>query len=123
MVLSLIEADIMSKSPSPSISATKTSLGKSAFVAISVAVQVGSAAPLFSYHAMVSSSLEDDMISKSPSPSISAAKTSFAPAALVAISVGVQEGSCPIFSSQYAPVLAALACVNSTKYVPCWGFH
>ena len=73
MVSSLEEADRISISPSPSISAAKTDCAPSALVAISAAVQVGSAAPLFSYHAMVSSSKEADTISISPSPSISAA--------------------------------------------------
>ena len=73
MVSSLEEADTMSISPSPSISAAKTDCGLSALVAITALVQEGSAAPLFSYQAMVSSLMEADIISISPSPSISAA--------------------------------------------------
>ena len=101
MVLSRVEADTISISPSPSISAAKTDLAPSALVAISAAVQEGSAAPLFSYQAIVSSSTEADTISISPSPSISAAKTENAPFALVAISEAVKEGSAaPLFSYQ-----------------------
>ena len=50
------DAETISKSPSPSISATKhESEHQSAFVAILAAVNVGSAAPSFSYQAIVSS--------------------------------------------------------------------
>ena len=101
MVLSRVEADTISISPSPSISATKTDLAPSALVAISAAAHVGSAAPLFSYHAMVSSLTEADTISISPSPSISATKTENAPFAVVAISEAAHEGSeAPLFSYQ-----------------------
>ena len=90
MVLSLAEDDTISISPSPSISAAKTEFAPAALVAISAAVQVGFASPLFSYQAMVLSALEADRISISPSPSISAAKTPYARAASVAISVAVE---------------------------------
>ena len=99
MVLSLAEDDTISISPSPSISAAKTEFAPSALVAILEAVQVGSAAPLFSYQAMVSSSKEADTISISPSPSISAEKTPYARAALVAISEAVRV------NFRFAPVL------------------
>ena len=56
MVSSFSEAEIISRSPSPSISAAKTDRAPSADVAISAAVKVGLAFPSFSYHAMVSSS-------------------------------------------------------------------
>ena len=90
MVLSLAEDDTISISPSPSISAAKTEFAPSASVATSLAVQVGFASPLFSYQAIVSSLLEADTISISPSPSISAEKTPYARAALVSISAAVK---------------------------------
>ena len=62
---------------------------------MSEAVQEGSAAPLFSYQAMVLSLKEADTISISPSPSISAAKTDIAASALVAISEAVKEAVPP----------------------------
>ena len=49
-----------------------TSDAPSALVVISAAVNVGSAAPSFSYQAIVSSKAEAEIISKSPSPSTSA---------------------------------------------------
>ena len=101
MALSFKEADIISISPSPSISAAKTEYAASALVAISEAAQVGSAAPLFSYHAMVSSRKEADTISISPSPSISAAKTECAPSAPSPATEAAQVGSAaPLFSYQ-----------------------
>ena len=101
MVSSLKEADTISISPSPSISAAKTENAALALVAILAAAQVGSAAPLFSYQAMVSSRKEAETISISPSPSISAAKTELAPSALVAILAAAQVGSAaPLFSYQ-----------------------
>ena len=78
------EAETISKSPSPSISATLTSLAPAAEVAISAAVQDGLVAPSFSYQAMVLSRREAETISKSPSPSISATWTFLAPSADVA---------------------------------------
>ena len=71
IVSSLYEAETRSISPSPSISEAKTSLALSAPVSISAAVQLGLAAPSFSYQAIVLSNLEAEIISKSPSPSIS----------------------------------------------------
>ena len=95
------EAEIISKSPSLSISAINTDEAPSAEMEISVAVQVGLAAPSFSYQAMVSSKVEADTISKSPSLSRSETYTSLAPSAVVAISVAVQEGlAAPSFSYQ-----------------------
>ena len=55
MVSSNWEAEIISMSPSPSISAAKTDVAASADVAILAAVKVGFAFPSFSYQAMVSS--------------------------------------------------------------------
>ena len=75
MVLSSSEAERISMSPSPSISAAKTVTAPLADVAISAAVQVGFTLPSFSYQAMVLSLVEAERISMSPSPSISAAKT------------------------------------------------
>ena len=49
------DAETISRSPSLSISAATTDRAPSMFVAISIAVNDGSDAPLFSYHAMVSS--------------------------------------------------------------------
>ena len=101
MVLSNIEADKMSISPSPSISAANTDHAPSAFVSITALVQVGFALPSFSYQAMVSSCAEADTISISPSPSISAAKTEVAETADVVISSAVQVGfALPSFSYQ-----------------------
>ena len=94
-------------SPSLSMSAAKTDVAFSASVAISDAVQLGSEAPSFSYHAIVSSTREADRISISPSPSISAAKTSYAPSALVAISEADQLGfALPSFS--YHAIVSSL---------------
>ena len=104
IVSSFQEAERISISPSPSISVAKTDLALSAFIAISVAVQEEASPLLFSYHAMVSSSVEADNISISPSPSISAAKTLHAPSALVAISVAVQEEASPLLFSYQAMV-------------------
>ena len=65
------------------------------------AVHVGSAAPSFSYHAMVLSSEEAETISISPSASISAAITENALSAFVAITFLVQVGfASPLFSYQ-----------------------
>ena len=72
IVLSFSEAETMSKKPSLFKSATKTPLTKSASVAISEAVKVGSDAPSFSYQAIVSSFAEAETISISPSLSMSA---------------------------------------------------
>ena len=72
MVLSYIEAETISKSPSPSISPTSIFIAPSAFVAISTAVQVGSFDPSFIYQAIVSSASDAEIISISPSPSTSA---------------------------------------------------
>ena len=70
-------------------------------MAISAAVKLGSAAPLFSYQEIVSSSLDAATISISPSLSISATKTSLGPSAEVAIVVAAKVGSAaPLFSSQ-----------------------
>ena len=92
------DAETISKSPSPSTSATFTSWAPSAFVAISAAVNVGLAAPSFSYQAIVSSSAEAEMISKSPSPSISTTVIPLAPSADVDITEEVKEGfSLPSF--------------------------
>ena len=63
MVSSLADADSISRSPSPSISAIVTAIAPSALVAISAAVHVGSAAPLFSYQATVSSLKEAETVS------------------------------------------------------------
>ena len=69
---SVAEAETISKSPSPSTSAIETSCAPSALVDITTVVNVGFAAPLFSYKAILSSPAEAETISKSPSPSISA---------------------------------------------------
>ena len=94
-------ADTISKSPSPSMSATLRPRAPSTFVAISAAVQLGFAAPSCSYQAMVLSVSEAETISRSPSPSISATSTEYAPFALVTISAAVQVGlAAPLFSYQ-----------------------
>ena len=82
MVSSSWEAETISKSPSLSISATKTFLAPSAVVLISAAVQEGLAAPSFSYQAIVLSPEEAETISKSPSLSISAKKIPLGPRAV-----------------------------------------
>ena len=98
---SFSEAETISRSPSLSISATKTDVAPSAPVDMVVAENEGSAAPLFSYQAILSSLCEADIISKSPSLSMSATKTDFAPSALVEIVVVENEGSeAPLFSYQ-----------------------
>ena len=81
MASSAPEAEIISISPSLSISATYIALAPSALVAISLTVQDGFTAPLFSYQAMASSSCDAETISISPSLSRSAAKTDRAPSA------------------------------------------
>ncbi|MED5419916.1 MAG: hypothetical protein VYD01_00525, partial [Pseudomonadota bacterium] len=75
------------------MSATWTSRAASALVAMSAALQLGFAAPSFSYQAMVSSTAEAETISRSPSPSRSATYTSLAASALVAMSAALQVGS------------------------------
>ena len=101
IVSSSADAEIISISPSPSISAAKTDLAPSALVAITLVVQLGFALPSFSYQAIVSSRYDAERISISPSLSISAAKTDLAPSALVAISAAVQVGfALPSFSYQ-----------------------
>ena len=101
IVSSSKEAVMISKSPSKSISPTLTSSAPSTFVAISTAVQVGSVSPLFSYHATVSSSIDTETISRSPSLSKSAKSILSAPSALVAISTAVKVGlASPLFSYQ-----------------------
>ena len=99
MVLSHRDADTMSRSPSPSMSATYTERAPSAEVAMSAAVHEGLAAPSFSYHAIVSSLSDAETMSRSPSPSMSATYTSTAPSAVVAMLAAVHEGlSVPSFS-------------------------
>ena len=92
MVSSSADADTMSRSPSPSMSATKTERALEAFVAMSAAAHVGLAAPSFSYHAMVSSTPDAETMSRSPSPSMSATTTEYAPSAEVAMSAAVHDG-------------------------------
>ena len=91
MASSLPEAETISISPSLSRSATYIALAPSALVAISTAVQDGSAAPLFSYQEMASSSCDAETISISPSLSISAAKTDLAPSAAVEIVLATND--------------------------------
>ncbi len=101
IVSSSDDADKISMSPSPSISATKTCSAPSALVAILDAVKVGVAPPLFSYQAIVSSQVDAETISRSPSPSMSAAKTLLAPSASIVIIDVVQLGfSFPSFTYQ-----------------------
>ena len=89
----------MSRSPSPSMSATNTDIAPSAEVAMSAAVHEGLAAPSFSYHAMVSSFNPAETMSMSPSLSMSATWISYAPPAEVAMSAAVHEGlAAPSFS-------------------------
>ena len=101
MVSSFKEADKISISPSPSISAANTEFANSASVAISALVQVGFALPSFSYQAMVLSYPEADTMSISPSLSISEANTDRAPLTSVVILAAAQLGfALPSFSSQ-----------------------
>ena len=100
MVSSKDDAETISKSPSASKSATCTSFALSALVAITDLVNVGSAAPSFSYQAIVSSFSEAERISKSPSLSISATVISLTESALVAIVAAVNVGFIlPLFSN------------------------
>ena len=105
-VSSSYDAETMSRSPSPSMSATYTLAAPSAEVAMSAAVHEGSAAPSFSYHAMVSSKYDAETMSRSPSPSMSATYTDFAPEAEVAMSVAVHEGLAAPSFSYHAIVLS-----------------
>ena len=73
MVLSPIEADTISISPSPSMSEANTECARPIPVSILLAVHEGSEAPLLSNHLIVE--LDAETISISSSPSISAAKT------------------------------------------------
>ena len=99
IVSSITEAETISRSPSPSISATWTSYAPSALVAITVLVNVGSAAPLFSSQPIVSSFSEAPTISKSPSPSISATVISLTESAFVIMVAAVKDGlTLPSFS-------------------------
>ena len=107
MVSSSDDAETMSRSPSPSISATCTARAEFALVAISAEVHDGSAAPSFSYQAMVSSPNDAETMSRSPSSSISATYTSFAPCALVAMSAAVHDGSAAPSFSYHAMVLSS----------------
>ena len=98
IVSSFKEADTISISPSPSMSAAKTFLESSAVDAISAAVQLGSALPSFSYQAIVLSLKEAETISRSPSPSISSTKTvltSSTPVAIFAPTSPFQPGFAP----------------------------
>ena len=67
---------------------------------ISAAVNVGLAAPLFSYQAMVLSPQDAERISKSPSLSMSATKTEYIPSTsfefviAILLHVGSSEPSC-----------------------------
>ena len=83
MVLSFLDAETISMSPSLSISAANTERAPDADVAILAAVHEGSAAPSFSYQAMVLSFLDAETISLSPSLSKSATYIKIAPSALV----------------------------------------
>ena len=111
----MYDAETMSGSPSPSMSATYTDLAPSAEVVMSAAVHVGLAAPSFSYHAMVSSACEAETMSRSPSPSMSATYTESAPSAEVAISAAVHAGfamnkfevDCPVSYSKVMLVMAS----------------
>ena len=98
-VSSSYDAETMSGSPSPSMSATWTDIGLSAVVATTFFVHDGFAAPSFSYHAMVSSSRDAETMSRSPSPSMSATYTQPAPLSVVEMSDAVHEGlAAPSFS-------------------------
>ena len=73
ILLSILDALTISRSPSPSMSAAKTERAPSADVVMVRAVKLGSAAPSFSYQAILSSLYEAERTSRSPSLSISAA--------------------------------------------------
>ena len=101
IVSSLPEAETISKSPSPSISATWTSCAPSTpDPRVTAAANEGSAAPSFSYQTIVSACWNAAMTSKSPSLSKSARKTSLSSFPLP-IEFVVQVGSAaPLFSCQ-----------------------
>src|SRR3954453_22512752 len=75
ILLSRKEADRTSRSPSPSTSAVVTELAPLAVVLMLRRVKDGTAAPSFSYQAILLSRKEADRTSRSPSPSTSAAAT------------------------------------------------
>ena len=106
IVWSFSAADTISRSPSPSMSAANTDFAPSAVVAMVAAAQEGSAAPSFSYHAIVSSTFSAEIMSRSPSPSMSATNTDLAPDAEVLMSAAVQEGSAAPSFSYHAIVLS-----------------
>lgn len=74
-----------STSASPSRSPVSTAIAPSASLDTTLRTNVGTAAPSFSYHATVLSSLDDDTTSMSWSESRSATATELAPSAVVEI--------------------------------------
>src|SRR5262245_39228897 len=98
---SAAEADRTSRSPSPSTSAAKTPQAESAVLVMMCFVQSMGGPANCSYQAIVSSRMEAERTSMSPSPSRSAAKTVCAPSAVVVIVCGIQVGGvAPLFSYQ-----------------------
>ena len=85
IVSSTPEAERTSTSPSPSRSAAKTDWAPSAAVVITCWSPKLPDPSVFSYQAILSSSLDAESTSRSPSPSTSAAKTDTAPSAAVVI--------------------------------------
>ena len=83
-------------------------------------MNVGFAAPSFSYQAIVSSLSDADIISKSPSPSKSATCTSVAQSALVAISEAVKtrprESSSVIVNIASESLIVALDALDSVIF-------
>ena len=114
---SLYEADNTSRSPSLSMSAAQTPYATSAEVVMVLAVKLGSEAPSFSYQAILSSMTEADTTSRSPSLSISAAQTEWAPSAEVVMVLAVKLGSeAPSFSCQ--AILSSLYEADNTSRSP-----
>src|SRR6185295_130322 len=114
---SRIEAESASRSPSPSTSATYTEWGTMALVEIVWSAQEVPPPPTFSYQAILSSLIEAESASRSPSPSTSAAYTERAPLALVEIVCSVQEVPPPPTFS-YQAILSSCSDAESASRSP-----
>ena len=95
ILLSFNEAERTSMAPSPFTSLANTDIARSALIEITLSVKVGGDPPLLSYHAILSSSLDAERTSVSPSPSISAAKTDQALFAAFEITCSTKVGGEP----------------------------
>ena len=108
---------MMSVSPSSSMSPTRTSSAWVASVVRTTSVKVGSAAPSFSYHAILSSPWLADRMSRCPSLLTSPATTVRAPSAVVEMTISVNVGSAaPSFSCQ--AIVSAPCVADKTSMSP-----